>query len=105
VDNEGIEKVLQLIKNLSEGCGGKVETARQRRGAEHQSQLQMLSQEASGVRFLDPYQIFRCSGRHYLAPSIAPLRAEIDDPVRSLDDIEVVFDHDQRCPRIEQAAE
>src|SRR5687767_14452763 len=40
-----------------------------------------------------------------LSARVAAFRAEVDEPVRRADDVEVVLDHDNRMARIEELAE
>src|SRR2546430_2022486 len=42
---------------------------------------------------------------HQLAAGVAAFRAQVEDPVGGADDVEVVLDHHQRVPRLEQLAE
>ena len=43
------------------------------------------------------------AGNNKLATPGATLRTEIDDLVGPTDDVEVMFDHQHRCPTIDQA--
>ena len=63
----------------------------------------VLQQGASGVgglaAFLSlrlPHQCCRCALEHQLTAGIAALGSELDQPVAGSDDIQVVFDHQQR---------
>ncbi len=47
----------------------------------------------------------RRSGADDRSAGVAALGAEVDEPVGSADDVEVVLDHDQRMPRGDQLAE
>ena len=42
---------------------------------------------------------------HQLAAGVAAFGAQVEDPVGGADDVEVVLDHHQRVPRLEQLAE
>ena len=57
------------------------------------------------MRALDLGDILRRTGRHDLAAAAAALGAEVDDPVRAFDDIEVVLDDHDRVAGIAQAVE
>ena len=50
-------------------------------------------QHLSCIRSLRPGYFLRRSFRHDLTTSIATLRSEVNDPIRILDHVEVVFDH------------
>ena len=65
----------------------------------------VLEQCTSSVRSLDLLDLGRCADSDHLAARIAALRSEIDDPFGSADDIEVVLDHHQRMPSVEQLTE
>ena len=39
---------------------------------------------------------------NHLSTRFAPFRAEIDHPIRSLDDIEIVFNHQNRIARLDK---
>ena len=39
---------------------------------------------------------------HDVATTLTPLGTEVNDPVRGLDDLEVVLDHDHRVPLVDQ---
>jgi len=54
---------------------------------------QQRRQEASGVAFRASGDVLRCAGCDDAATAVAALRAEIQDPVRGLDDFQVVLDH------------
>ena len=65
-----------------------------------------------GIRPLDLHHILGRAGRDDLAALVATLRAEVDDPVGGLDDLQIVFDHDhgvallhQRLEHVEQFAD
>ena len=47
--------------------------------------------------------MFRRSDRDNFATFVACLRAKIDNPISALDHFEVVFDHDDRVPGIDQS--
>ena len=50
-------------------------------------------------------QIFRRTKRHYFTTCITALGTQIDEPIRRTDHIQVVLDHQQRMPRIQQLAQ
>src|SRR5882724_6556537 len=60
---------------------------------------------APGVRRLDLCHLLRRADRDDRAAVLAPFRAEIDDEVGGLDDVEIVFDYQQRVPGLEQLPE
>jgi len=49
--------------------------------------------------------LFRRAGGDDLAALIAAFRAEIDEPVRGLDDVEIVFNDQERGARFQELAE
>ena len=57
------------------------------------------------MRFLDLDDVLRCSCGDDHAPAIASLWPQIDDPIRCLDDIEVVLDDDGRVAGLHQPME
>ena len=50
-----------------------------------------MLEKLSGVRTAVSGDILRCAGDHDFAAADAAFRTEVDDPVGSLDDVEVVF--------------
>src|SRR5690625_7993341 len=54
---------------------------------------------------LDECDLLRPTHRDHLATTCARLGPEVDDPVGSLDHLEVVFDHDDGVPCTDQALE
>src|SRR5215510_6011816 len=62
-------------------------------------------QELPGVAALDGRDVLGRPGGHHLPSSGSPFRAEIDHPVRILDDIQVVLDHHHRVAGIDQPVE
>ena len=65
----------------------------------------VLGQRATGVRgFVFGHHGRRAFG-HQRTAAFAALGAEIDQPVGSADDVEIVFDHQQRMTGIDQLAE
>ena len=53
------------------------------------------SQIPAGERPLVHCDLLGCALGHDLPPGLAALRTEVDDPVRRLDDVEVVLDDEQ----------
>ena len=49
--------------------------------------------------------LLRSAGRHDLAAGVASLRPEVDHPVRRLDDVEVVLDHDDGVPSVDETVQ
>ena len=49
--------------------------------------------------------LFGGSGGDDLAAGVAPFRAEVDDPIGGLDDVEVVLDDEQRAAAVDELAE
>ena len=65
----------------------------------------ILPQRAPGMGGRMRCHVLRHSGRNDLPARIPAFGAEIDDPVRCADDVEVVLDHDQRMPGRQQLAQ
>ena len=63
------------------------------------------SQVAAGMRRFDLRDLFRCAGRDDATAVLAPFGTQVDHVVGRLDDVEVVLDHEQGVPRLEQLAE
>jgi hypothetical protein len=59
----------------------------------------------TGVRLLALRDIVRGAGDDDLTAPLSTLGPEIDDPVRRLDDVEIVLDHDNRVPPIDEGVE
>ena len=49
--------------------------------------------------------LFRCTASHDFAASGTAFRAQIDDPIGGLDDIEVVFDHNDAVSGFDEIVE
>src|SRR5262249_62235840 len=62
---------------------------------------QELAQELPRIRALDLGDLLRRTGRDHLAAGLAALWSEVDDPVRLLDHVEVVLDHEHRVARVD----
>ncbi len=62
-------------------------------------------QGGAGVALFALRDLLRRAGADDLAAGLASLGAEVDEPVGGADDVEVVFDDDQRMPLGEQPAE
>ena len=54
--------------------------------------LHVVFQELTRVRSLDLHHIFGRAFGNQFAAAVAAFRAEIDQPVGDLDDVEIVFD-------------
>src|ERR1700733_9030347 len=67
--------------------------------------VERLPQKSRRVRGLHPGDFLGRALSDDLATAIAALRPEIDQVVGSLDDVEVVLDHDYRVARVCQTAE
>ena len=65
----------------------------------------VLAQRLAGVRARMRLHVLRRAGAHHFAAGLAPFGAEVDDPVGRADHVEVVLDHDQRMPGVEQLAQ
>ena len=48
---------------------------------------------------------FGCPGRHNVSAGVASFGSQINDIVRGLDHVEVMFDHQQRAAGVDQRAE
>src|SRR5690606_29358871 len=66
---------------------------------------QYFGEEATGVTLLDGGDVLRRAGREDLSAARAALGAEVDHPVRRLDDIEVVLDDDHGVPLVDESVE
>src|SRR5205085_9171862 len=66
----------------------------------YSSALQQWFQIAPGIAAGQLCDFFRRSRTDNLAPTLAPFRPEIDDPIRAFDHLEIMLDHDQRVPGI-----
>ena len=67
--------------------------------------LLVIAQGLSGRRRRMRHHLRRRALAHQLAAGVAAFGAEVEDPVGGADDVEVVLDHHQRVPRLEQLAE
>src|SRR5262245_25130976 len=65
-------------------------------GELHRERPENLGEEAAGVRRRVRRDLLGRADGHDLTAGVPALRAEVDDPVRRLDDVQVVFDHDDR---------
>ena len=59
----------------------------------------------TGVAILAASDLLRGAGRDHGAAVVAALGTEVDDPVRSLDDVEVVLDDDNRAAGVREAVQ
>ena len=57
-------------------------------------------QKTPGMRIRSIGHLLGCSCCNDLSPSVATFRAQVDNPVGCLDNIEVVFDHYNRVAMI-----
>ena len=57
------------------------------------------------MRRLDLRHLFRRAGGHDLPATAAPLGAEVDHPVGSLHDVEIVLHHEHRVARLDEPFE
>src|SRR5690606_7001037 len=64
-------------------------------GGEHVAQI------PAGVRRFDLGDLLGRAGGHDHATLLAPLGPEVDDPVRRLDDVQIVLDHQQAVPGLD----
>ena len=62
-----------------------------------------LRQRLSGVAPIAPHDVFRRALRDDLAAPLAAFGAKIDNPVRRLDHVEIVLNHDHRIAVIGKA--
>src|SRR5215469_7091018 len=69
------------------------------------SNVQELLQELAGVTVVDLRHFLGGAGRDHAAAAGSALRAEVDDPVRGLDHVQVVLDHDHRVAAVNEPAE
>jgi hypothetical protein len=64
---------------------------------------QQLRQKLAGVRCLARRDLFGCAARDQFASLVASLRAEVDDVIGRLDHVQVVLDHHDRMPAVNQS--
>ena len=67
--------------------------------------MQNLPQKPAGVGFRVAGHFFRGARGHEFAAAVAAFRAQVDEVVRGLDDLQVVFDDDDRVAFVHQAVE
>src|SRR5262245_41868911 len=66
---------------------------------------QDLAEEVAGEGAVRVGDVFRRPGRDDLAARLPAFRSEVDDPVRLLDHVEVVLDHEHGVPRVDEPLE
>src|SRR5256885_2101168 len=66
--------------------------------------MQKPGQKAAGVGLLITGDLLRSAGGYDFAAHVAALRPHVDEPVRGFDDVEIVFDDQERGTGIEQFA-
>lgn len=67
--------------------------------------LEDLSKESASVTGADFSELTRCTRRNDFAPFTASLRAQIDNPIGTFDDVQIVFDDDQGVSGIPELKE
>ena len=75
------------------------------RAAEGRGDALRLQQRASGMRGAHAHHVLGSADADDGAAGMAAFRAQIDDPVGGADDVEIVFDHQQRVPGLDEAPE
>jgi len=70
----------------------------------HAVPVQDLLQILSSVRVLELSDRFGRARADKVPTAIAAFRTEVDDPVCRFDDLEIVFDYDDRASRIDETA-
>jgi hypothetical protein len=83
-------------------CSGRPSSAR--RAAQAQRTVRSRAAPA-GVRRGVRLHVVGRAGAHHLAAGLAAFGAEVDDPVGGADHVEVVLDHQQRMPGVQQLAQ
>src|SRR6185503_11229093 len=66
--------------------------------------LDVLPQSAARMAFTTRH-IFGYSFDHYLPARLAAFRSEIDDPIGGANEIEIMFDHEERMTFIDESLE
>ena len=74
-------------------------------GEQGASLLRRLDERPAGVRGGNAHDVLGGTGGDHRAARIAALGSQVDDPVRRAHDVEVVLDHQQRVPGLDEAAE
>ena len=67
--------------------------------------VQVRTEVLSRIRICAVRHLFWCSADNNRTATVAALRPEVDDPVRHLDDVQIVLNHDDRISGIRQALE
>src|ERR1039458_4954091 len=67
--------------------------------------VERLREELSRIGMCVACNLFRCSGGDDEPATVSAFRTKIDDPVSGLDDVEIVLDHQNRSPAVDQFAE
>lgn len=65
----------------------------------------VVAQRQAGMRAVIGHQVLRRAHAHHFAAGVAAFRAQVDQPVGGADDVQVVFDHQQRMAGGQQLAE
>src|SRR5436190_9248396 len=71
-------------------------------GAENDPLLQNFGEEVAGGGALGLGHLLRRALRHDFPAAPAAFRTEVDQPVRRLDDVQVVLDHDDRVALLDE---
>ena len=65
----------------------------------------MMGQVIAGVRRFGHSDLFRCSAGNHISTRVAAVRAEVDDMIRGLDDLQIVLDYDDRIALVDQCVQ
>ena len=71
----------------------------------HAHLRRVVSQRLAGVGRGVQHHLFRSSESHHFTTRITSLWPQVDQPVGSANDVQVVLDHQQRMPRVHQFAQ
>ena len=67
--------------------------------------FQVFSQRLAGVGLRALRDDFRSAGDNQASALVSAFRPQVEDPIRTFDDIEVMFDHQHRVSRLDQSLE